>query len=240
MPKSRVRKNRRTGRPVRHQAPAARPLMPATAGINQSEVARTINDIDDLLRQVPPGYNPSDVASAVEHHHRCAELVAYMRDHFVLETFAMLAGGELVVLADEPPMDDAPFGPIVSVPLPRRNAGHFDRLPPVDEPAEETVERVRDGLARLQVESRPTTVESVQAAIERTRAQYAEVADANWEDHNRCPVCGRIIQRSNSALLGLARYRTHGPRGNPCAGSGMSFETAQQWVRSEAVRTVTR
>jgi hypothetical protein len=92
MPKSRKRRGVKVAHVPNRKA----------ALVEQRRVAMIVNDLDELMRAVPIGYNPTNLADAVEHHHASAALVAYMRDQRVVDLLAALAGGDMVVMPDSP------------------------------------------------------------------------------------------------------------------------------------------
>lgn len=211
-----TRKAARRPRPMR----MAHPAYPMTndkrtySRIDQSDIMVMVNKLDQLLREVPQFYNPTSAYEATEHHHRASELVAFMRDHDVVEVLSQLAGGELVVVADHAPAEDGPV-------------------------TDEELIRLRDGLAKLparaEMDRRATAsvnVHTVADAIERTRQLYSGVRDPN-----RCQVCGRLV-----ATWRDGRLRPHGPREQPCAGSGATGMAKREAspVPDLPVRTVLR
>jgi hypothetical protein len=209
------------------------------ATIGQADIGRTVDELERLLHAVPVGYNPTNMVEVVEHHHRAAELVTFLRDQRVVETLAMLAGGDMVVLAEEPAPEPDPYTSMIygygepesigemagrmagrmagEVPLPLRIPGQS-----------------RDGSGRLVAEAlggsvtaraeldrraeAPWNVSSVSAAIDRTRSMYAGLDPASPKaqliaDGHVCPVCGRTIGRFMNGS-----FRPHGPRANRCYG----------------------
>jgi len=92
MPKTR---NRRTHRPAGPRRGPTRIDL-----VSQRSMAMLVNDLDDALRAVPAAYDASSIDQAVEHHHRCAAVVAFLRERNLVDTLARMAGGSMMVMPD--------------------------------------------------------------------------------------------------------------------------------------------